>query len=422
MNQGSFLERYGRLLLIGIAVLLVVAGAAWHLLFYEMRVTVTTSPASATVTIDGVDVTGQKNVKLKPGSHDVKVLLADFVPFDQTIKASSNKYVTMPVALNTMPHLQMISSGNDTALSYDATSNQLYYINHTANDAERVTLTTSQAPTGVVSSLPKPQVLTPSTLTSVDSWIWSPDHQLGLVQHGGNWSLYDFARFNLVDQQQTDWPTGIGSVSWNPTDTTQLAYYFEPGTGEQTLIRTNPLHQTADRLLNFRDSGISTPVVRWVGDGSDIVLQSKEGRLWRFVVYSKALTPITQSENVADALPSPDGKTILVRETSGSLFLIGIDGKNKQALTFQAPLAQVAWQQDSAAFWVVTSASGSLSISKYDTATNTSTAYGLATSETVGAVSGVVITKDQSTLVLTGASGLALVSVVPTQYQAVTLK
>jgi len=417
--EPSFLEKNGKTILIGMGGLLGVALVVWWYFFYDMRLTVAVTPSSAAVMLDGIDVTGQKQVKLKPGSHTLKVTLNDYLPLEQTIQAKSNTYVTLPVTLTTLPHLTLVTKDSTTSTSFDATNHKLYYRNTSANDAERIDLASGTSIDS--SSVPKPQVLTPGALTGIDEWLWGPGYDLGLMRQGNKWSLYSFNRFDLVHQSTSSWPDGVGSVAWNPTNVNQLAHYFAPTGGEQTLIQTDPQHQTTNRIFNFLNSAVSAPKVAWVGDGSDMVLLSKEGRLWRFTVYNKTLTAITQSENVSDMTTSPDGKTILAKQADGNLFLIGIDGSNKRAIDGSLPLAQFAWSADSQSLWMVTNGD-SLGITKLTVADGSKTAYSMANKETVGTIHSISVTDDNSRMALAGSSGLGLVRLEPSTYPTLTLK
>ncbi len=422
----AWIEKNSRLLLAVTGGVMLLAGLAWWAFFYEARYTVNPSPTSASVMVDGRSVRAGQRVKLKPGSHTLVVTLNEFVPFEQTIQARSGQYRTLPIVLKSLPHLQSVTRDRVTGVAIDPTTGAIVYVNQASGRAEQVTLIADPTPT-------EPVALSPAgSLTGIDEWLWGPSFDLGLFRSGSKWKLYNFNRADLLHQSVTDWPAGVGSVSWKPTgqqtangkqqtavshQPSTLIHYNAPSDGEQTLVETDPLHASASRLIDLRGSGVNTPIVNWVGAGDDVVLLSKDGRLWQFVVYTRSLTAITASETVDGFLASPDGQMILAHTRDNQLFVIGIDGTTKRTLAETGSLAGATWSPDSSAVWLVTTDDG-LAVRRIDIATDITTAYAVASTDSVGQLSQILVTDDEQTLVLSGSVGLTTLPLVPETYSA----
>ena len=428
--MGGWLEKNARGLLAVVGGLMVLAGISWWVFFYEARYTITPAPSSASVTVDDIAVTTGTRVKLKPGPHVIAATLNDFIPFSQTIQAKSGQYATLPITLRAVPHLQVATKDRVTGVALEPTTNAIDYINQTKQEAERVSLTADGKPTAPVALSPA------GSLQNVDEWLWAPTFDLGLFRRGDRWTLYNFNRADLLNQTRSDWPDGVGSVSWHPSirdeqtanskqqtagQSTTLVHFNAPSGGEQTLVETDPLHSVADRLTDLRGSGVNSPTIAWVGAGDDVVLLSKDGRLWRFIIYTRSLSAITQSETVDGFVAAPNGQIILAHTSSGQLFTIGIDGKNKHDLKETGSIAGAAWAPDSSAIWLATT-DGGLKVQRIVVATDIAINYATPQSESVGALNQTLVTSDEKTLVLAGDRGIATLSLVSTEYPEITVK
>ena len=425
--MGTWLEKNARVLYAVIGGFMLLASLTWWLFFYEARYTFNPTPSSASITVDGAAVSAGQRIKLKPGAHQLSVTLNDFIPFNQTIHVQSGQYQSRPISLRATPHLQPITQDRTTGPALNPADSSLSFINLTTGNAERSTIAPAAKPTPPVALSPV------NSLQQVDEWLWAPSRDLGLVRSGGQWSLYNFNRADLLHQTSTPWPDGVGSVSWFPvgqgarskeqganatqtsSQSTALVHFNSPSSGEQTLVETDPLHSASLRLADLRDSGIHNPSVTWVGAGNDVVLRSSEGRLWRFVLYTRSLTPITKSETVTGSLASPDGQMLLAQSANEQLFVIGIDGKHKRVLKETGTIAGAAWSPDSKALWLVSSGNR-LTVERVVIATDTSTAFATA-GESVGTLSSTLVTADEQQLVLSGSHGIATLNLVPVAYQ-----
>lgn len=430
----EWVENHTRALLIAMGGLLGLAALLWWAFFYQARLTIQVDPPSAAVTIDERTYQQGEVAKLKPGSHTVRATLTDHIPLEQSLTVGSNQYRTLSIELRTTPGLELVTSDGAFGAAIDRSAQTISYVNATRQRAERLRL----------SGTGKPVVLTltnDGAFAGVDEVHWSPSPTLALVRRGDRWSLYDFERSDLVHQRELPWPSGIGAVSWHPvvvtteahspagdvgpnpsaTQPLELIHYYAPGDGEQTLVRTDPLHTALDRLTNLRESGLDRPDVVWVGDGTDVVLRSAQLQLWRFGAYSRQLAPITQSDRVTGFLPSPDGTQLLYRTDQGTLFLIGSDGANRRPVELSVSLERAAWSADNQVIWAVTG-DDSLAVERITVSDGARQSFAVAANQSVGSLTGVVVTDNQQQLVVVGSAGVALLRLEAGSYPPLTVK
>jgi hypothetical protein len=385
-----------------------VAVVTWWLTFYEARLTLLPTPSEATVTVDGNEQSAGQRLKLKPGPHRVVIRASGRVPLDQTIAVKSGQYLTVPVTLTVVPAAQRVVSDPTSALATEAATDRVVYLNRGRHQAEQLSLASESA---------SPIPLTPAVLDAVDEWRWGPQFTLALERHGDRWLLYDLARTDLIHQATTPWPTGVGSVAWQPKppDTaTALIHAFTGTDGERTLIRTTPTHDTSERLVNFKDTDITPQTIEWVGTGTDLVLLDDHGRLHRIVLYTRTLTDIPIDGRVTDFTVSPDGQTVVAATDANQLIRIGIDGKQPQRLKVNQPLNQLTWSADSQSLWIVEPGSET-PMQQLDLATGALTAYTVVLGD-LGSIDSVVVNRSGDTLVIASTNGLFTVPIERTSY------
>ena len=125
--------------------------------------------------------------------------------------------------------------------------------------------------------------------------------------------LYDFGRYDLLHQEAHFWGTGIGDIEFTPKGD-QVGYYFEPGTGEKSLIIANKDNSAMNRILDLRN--FENPSLSWSSDLKNIVITNKSkdysnNKIYLFNLIEKTSTPITETGDNLGAIFDPKGEKIV---------------------------------------------------------------------------------------------------------------
>ena len=348
------LSLYVTIFVIVIAALVVV----WY--FTRSFVTIKISPSAATVRIDGkVYRTQNGTVKtvLEPGTHEVVVESADSIGTSQEIDLNRGSNQDVNVVLAEMPKpvkiasdAKMTSRGNDF--------NSLYYLGDNGHTLFRVKLGLDDK-TGEIKTL-EHRAITDTKLANNKEIVWSPSGQLALFRKNNNdVNIVDFAKYDFVNQTEVLWGRNIGSVAWAP-DNSEIAYYYNSGTGEESLILSDLPNTDITRVADFGAYNISNPLLRWSPDSEWLLViprnsDYKSNKIFLFNAYSRSIKEFTSEGDQLDAIFSPDSNKVLFSTYSkdpsssipGTLSVMDKDGNNLRNLGLRADLSKVVWAKDS---------------------------------------------------------------------------
>lgn len=305
VNLGKSWKTYaaiaGGILLAGVGIYLGV--------FYPGQITLTTTPDYATITAGSTTATGSAEIRRWPGTVPVTVNAPGYVPFSDIITIGAGERKTRAITLREIPSPIRLSERRIQFPILDSERSSLLFLDPSEDTAYRLSLSNlAQA---------NDDVITPSVLRDLTDLIWSPNRQLAFLKQGGTTKLYDFKRYDLVNQTTTDWPAGIGAIDWRP-DGEKVAYYYEPGDGERSLIRATKDNSEVERLYNFAEDSISNPKLAWSPDAKYIAVWTDQ--LYLFDVFAKTLTPV-EGVDATDAVRWLPTSTGLIAQTKTNALL-----------------------------------------------------------------------------------------------------
>lgn len=396
MNQGL-----KRTILIVIGVILVTA-VLYFFFFYRATVIINPEPANAQIEVAGKVSLGKTTVKLMPGTHRVKITSTGYVAFDQDITVKVSQRSELAIKLKTEPKLEKISNYPAQFITTTTDGKSLLYLSNNGK-------TIYKADNILNSQNVNSYAITPDIFSSVANILWHPGKDLAIIRYDdGNTSLYDFNRYDLLHQEKKDWGGGIKGIDWR-ADGEKIIYYFEPGSGEKSLIRANKDNTAVERIFDMRPYNLIDPAVYWSPDQKTVLLVS--GELYVFDVYTKMIKKIEGINAVIDAQFTPDSQKILY-EKSGNLFIIGIDGQNNQDLGIKSVLKKTAWFDETNFIYAIREAGKTTdSFIKYNINTKEQVSFDYASTGTTNAT-GLIISSDKNKLFFTDAFiyGLNLVA------------
>ncbi|MBI4032731.1 hypothetical protein HY374_03435 [Candidatus Berkelbacteria bacterium] len=299
---------------------LVAAGALIYVvLFFPATLALTGEPPSATVTIGQKSADGFLRASRWPGRVTVAVTAPGYVPYMSTVTLGVGERAAQTITLRPLASPRQLSEQRVQFPVLDEGRSSLLYLDPAAKAGFRLGITKPEKPTT--------DAITPATLEGITNLIWSPNRQLAFLKLGSATKLYDFKRYDLVNQTVTDWPAGIGSIDWRP-DGEKVAYYFEPGTGERSLVRATKDNGELERLYNFADANITNPELQWSPDAKWIAVRTE--KLFLFDVFAKTLTEVPGAAGVNAVRWLPTSTGLLAETSGGQLIAVGIDAKTTE--------------------------------------------------------------------------------------------
>ncbi|HOX41408.1 MAG TPA: hypothetical protein PK263_04390 [bacterium] len=345
---------------IAVALLIIVFAIVILFVFFSRSfASLTVLPSSASLSIDGEKITltdagiGKKNVV--PGVHHIEAQAEGYVGqnFDLEFKRGFMRNVS--IELKKIPEPVSIST-KATFLSKGRDFNDSFYLS-----SDGKTIYHMKAGVGDDGALQvlENRPITNNRLSNIKEIIWSPTKELALFRkNDASITLFDFMKYDFLNQTEIPWGTNIKSVAWSP-DNSRIAYVFEPGNGERSIIFSNITNTEMTRVLSLEEKGLDNPILRWSPDSRRLLLINQSvdptmNNIYVFDSYSKKLTQVTDTGNQIDAQFSPDGNMILYSTfskspetpTSSVLSVMNIDGSDKQALGIRAELSKAVWKDN----------------------------------------------------------------------------
>lgn len=321
-----------KLILLIVLAILVVAAAVYWFFFYQAKVFISTNPNSAKIEIAGLTAVGSLQTQLQPGNYTLKITLSNYVPYEKNLTLKASQKFNFSLVLNHLPEPVKVidypawfvnpSEDGESLLYLSKEGKTLYRIDNVASDSKQ-----------------KPYAITPDVFQDVKEIVWQPTRELALIKQAERWYLYDFKRYDLLNQESQQWSEGIGKLAWSP-DGAKVVYYYNPPEGEKTLIRANKDNSEMERFYNFKDTNITNPQIHWSSDGKKILVVDKS--IFILDVYTKTLQQLKQFETVTAAQFTPDNQHIIY-EKDGYLYLINLEGEERQDLAITTSLDKTVW-------------------------------------------------------------------------------
>lgn len=366
-------------LIFGVFIVLTLA-LIWF--FSRSYLSVEITPNTATVLVDNaplkINRAGIGKRLSKPGTHTIKVEADGYIGTTREVTFKRGFTTKISLDLKEMPKQELIESAG-TFLSKGKEANQFLYLGDNGTTLIRATVTAGDSGSLIIGK----QALTDKRLSGINEIIWSPNNDLALFRKGSKINIFDFQKYDFVNQTEKLWGENIGSIAWAP-DNTKIAYYYTPPSGERSLVFANTDNSIQTRILNLNDETlqIENPILRWSPDSRWLLLipQSKtysQNKIYLLDTYSKIVRPITTNGDQIDASFSPDGNKILYSTYSydvngGETYLLSVmdnNGENQRSLNLRQDLKKTIWNIDSKniLFASINSQIGTNNISIYDT-------------------------------------------------------
>lgn len=351
-----------KVLLLGGSSVVVVISAAVFIYLTFLRVpelTLTVSPANASVEIDGKPLQAD-TLKSSVGTHQLKVSALGFVTYEKSVEFVRAKTTHIAVLLKPIPTAILLSS-NVTDSENFAKDPSIFFLGNGGK-------TLYQTKTDPGQAAMRAEAITPDTLSDIKQVIWRPDAGVAFLKRSDGIYLYDFMRYDLLNQTMTLWGTGIDQIAWDPRGL-RVAYTWYGPNNEQSLIFSDIQNKNISRVANLVKENIEHPLIIWAPNGEQLLMigrseQKKTNYLYSFDIFSKKVTQISDIGEVEGAEWSPDGNRIAYtapgRDQDGKNSLIvwvaNADGSGLSPLGVGvASISKVTWAGDSQSLVVAVS-------------------------------------------------------------------
>jgi len=352
-------------ILLLIILVLVILGAFYFLFFYKSTLKVSVNPPDAQIKINGE--LKSSTIKLKPGEYTLEIEKESYVTYEEKIQINYFKTSEISVLLKEIPSLISIT---DLEAMYPAyNKEQDLYLFYVPKEFAFYRVEADK----IEAEDKSPTLTTPHYIKNLKDVVWNQDRLIAILKIENNNQLlagtpfynpivnegtimtymYDFGRYDLLHQEATYWGIGISDIKFTP-DGNQVAYYFEPGTGEKSLIIANKDRTNLNRALDMRS--FTDAKISWANDLKNIIIvnQSKDyatNLIYNFDIIKKELLPITDTGNNIDAVFSPENDLVLYSTYSSDpdfsvyslLSVMKPDGQDKKELKVRSLLNQVVF-------------------------------------------------------------------------------
>lgn len=350
-------------IIILIILAIIIAGGVYILFFYKSSLEISVNETGAKIILDNKTASSGMN-KIKPGKYTLKIEKEGFVPYSKTVEVGYFKKTAISVVLKEMPKISTIYEREADYLAYNKEQDlYLFYIPQESAffriNAEKLEqeknaplLTTPHYIKNLVDVIWNPDRLTAILKIKNDNTILAdtPFYNPTIAQGELMTYLYDFGRYDLLHQETKFWGKGIGDITFTPKGD-QIAYFFEPGTGEKSLVVANKDNSALNRIADLRN--FISPTISWSPDLKNIVLVNKSSayetnKIFVYSLIDKEMKSVTENGNNLDAIFDLSGDKIIYGTYSSDpdfsnyslLSIMDKDGQNKKELKVRSNTLQ----------------------------------------------------------------------------------
>jgi hypothetical protein len=349
-------------------VIAIIAAAVYVFFFYKGMLEISINEPGTKITA-GSEKIGAGINKLRPGKYKIRAEKEGFVKFEKEIDISYFKKVTLTIALKEIPKLTKLVEVKENFLTYNK-ERDLYIFYVPAESAfYRVEASKLEEQSKA------PLLTSPHYMKNLVDVVWNPDRMTAIIKIKNDSGLlagtpfyspkapdgiiltylYDFGRYDLLNQEAHPWGAGIGDIKFTP-DGNQIAYYFEPGSGEKSLVVANKDNSGINRILDVR--AFDNPKINWASDLKSILIlnQSQKAfdtnKIYTFDLITKELSSsLTDTGKNLDAIFDPKNQKIIFTTYSSDpdflvshvLSVMEKNGQNRKELRVRTKINQLSF-------------------------------------------------------------------------------
>lgn len=314
---------------------IVVGAIVFYIFFYKATITISSDPQTAQIEIAGYSQIGASQLRLDPGSYKLKISLPGYLAYEKDINLKIAQKINYNIQLKALPEAFKLVDYPAKFSTFSDDEQAIVYISNAGKTAYIVNNLDSP-------NKEKPSAITPEIFSDLQQLIWHPDKRLAILKEGTSTYLYDFGRYDLLNQEKKLLGNDIGDVAFDDSGG-KVIYYYTPASGEKSLMRAKKDFSGPERLVDLKQYNLQNPIIRWSADSKYVLLISDQVLL--VDMYTKNVSQLTQFISVSDADFTPDSNQIIY-EVDNKLYLTDLEGQNKIDLNISTTLKKTAWLDD----------------------------------------------------------------------------
>lgn len=341
-----------------LASIVIVAGIILIVLLNRSTLNVTFAPTEAVVTLDNAPLNtlpnGTARIITRPGNHVLKVEADGYVAEIQNIKLKGGRSQAFKFDLVAIPKPYELSTNDIKNIAVDAITSgdeagSVFFLGNGRSAIFKAKFNADK-------SLQTVSQITNPSLSGITDIFWSPKKDAIIYKKSDGVYYLDFQKFNFISQQEVKIGDGsIGDIAWSPDDS-KIAYYYAPGTGEQSLVFAGRTNSNPVKVANLADLEISNPYLAWSPSSEWLAViprntDANSNKLYLFNAYTREIKAISESGNIVKASFSPDSGKVIYATNSPDpttpipsvLSIMNIDGEEIKSLDLRADIGKVTW-------------------------------------------------------------------------------
>lgn len=313
--------------------------------FYKPTLTVIATPGDAQVTLDGQAIAAGTPIRLAAGDYTVRVTRDGYLTTITQISLGISQILDLAVELRQIPQtLSLTGSVNFPVLLTN--EDRVLYLGK--NNAQFFAVGTTLDSSGKAQVTP----ITPERFSGIDRIAWSPQRDLAVIQASGSTKLFDFQRYDFLNQEERDLDSNLRSVTWHPTSPTIIGYR-STADGERSLISQHIQTGKVERLIDLRAEGFTNPQLVWSPDGRTVAIV--EDRIFLFTVSTRTLRALTNPMGASAASWNPQSTQLLIEANNELHVLNATDGSVVISDSIRTNLRKAAWSADGSSILIASS-------------------------------------------------------------------
>lgn len=325
------------LIIVGIIILLV---AVFFLFFAKPTLTILPTPGDALVFLDQQRVTAGTPLKLASGEHTVRVEAVGYLATEQMVSLGLSQVVDLPIELRQIPEIiQLVGSVEWPVLSTD--QGAILYLGQEGRQFFETKAELGNQGTA------RTNPITAVRFEGISDVAWAPDRELAVIKKTtGETILFDFQRYNFLEQEEKIVSREFASVAWHPTERRFAAFQTTPA-GEKTLVTYAVASGETERLADLRTEPFTQPDLAWSPDGRQIMFV--ENGVFLYTIQTRQITKVAGTDGARAAVFSPTSDQILV-DLTNDLLIVDLAGTGQGGrLGLRTDLQKTTWSADGSA-------------------------------------------------------------------------
>lgn len=310
--------------------IVVIAGGVYAVLYYNTSLSVKAEPQGSSISIDQKTVSSGEKLSIKPGSHEISITRDDYIPYRKLTNVGFGDQEIVNITLRPLPIPEKIVTKQARFPIASLDGKSIYYLSEK----------TMYAIEGINTETLKFEAISPDFFEDVTDVVWAPNQELAIIKQSAKTSLYNFQRYDLLRQEITPFDDeGIKDTVWS-SDSKNIMYYYEPGTGERTLVKATPSNTDKEIVYNFKDTDIKNPKIDWSPNMEDVLIVANS-KIYLLNLYTNSMSVISGEEKVLEGRFTPDNNILMIAQSGD--YIVDKITKAKQQLDLNTNLQRITF-------------------------------------------------------------------------------